>query len=256
MVTEYEPLLPQRWFWANRTMGGEHGFVMCKIDPDKYDSFYDMAGVTHLFRTEISALARRRMGPRQWEIHSRVPASAPAGMESRLERRSRALPRAYLVSRYEIATPADALHRFIAADFDYEHGVLLEEDPGMVMDDAGAPREPAEIVSYAPERAVIRTRASGPRLLVVSDTHFPGWKAFVDGTEAKILRANYLFRAIALPAGSHEVVFEYRPGSLRAGLGVSAVGLTLFIAVVAAAWQRERRTRQSRAAPPTSPVSS
>jgi len=254
MVTEYEPLLPQRWFWANRTMGGEHGFVMCQIDPDKYRGFYDMAGVTHMFRTNISELAKKRLGPRQWEIHRRVPASAPAGMESRVERRDGALPRAYLVSRYEVCSPADALQRFVAADFDYEHGVLLEEEPGLVMDDAGAPRELAEIVSYTPERAVIRTQAPGPRLLVLSDTHFPGWTARVDGVEAKILRANYLFRAVAVPAGTHEVVFEYRPSSFRTGLGISAAGWIVFLAVITAAWWRERRKRQSRSARSASPA--
>lgn len=244
MVTEYEPLLPERWFWANKTMGGEPGFVMSMIDPTKYAPFYDMAGVSHMFRIEVSDLAKKRMGPRQWEIHRWSPAPPPSvGVNCVLEERATALPRAYLVSRYEVCRPADALARFVAADFDHMHSVLLEEEPPLLQGSRESSLRPADIVSYAPERAVIKADAVEPSLLVLSDTFFPGWKAYVDGAEVPILRANYLFRAVVLPAGVHEVVFEYHPASFRAGLTVSGVFMALLAAAVGWAWRNERRVR-------------
>lgn len=242
MVTEYEPLLPERWHRANRTMGGEPGFVMCAIDPGKYAAFYDMASVSHMFRIDVSDLARLRMGTRQWEIHAPAPGPPPAeGMTCTLEERATALPRAYLATRYEVCRPADALDRFVAADFDYLDAVLLEETPPIASAAAPAALQPAEIVSYAPERVAIRAKTDTAALLVLTDTFFPGWYARVDGAETPILRANYLFRAVVLPAGEHEVVFEYKPTGFRIGALVSGTCLALFMATLAWAWRNERR---------------
>jgi hypothetical protein len=197
-----------------------------------------------MFRTEVSDLAKKRMGPRQSEIHRWSPAPPPSvGVHCVLEERATALPRAYLTSRYEVCRPADALARFVAADFDHMHSVLLEEEPPLAQGSSESSLRPADIVSYAPERAVIKADAVEPSLLVLSDTFFPGWKAYVDGAEVPILRANYLFRAVVLPAGVHEVVFEYHPTSFRAGLTVSGVFMALLAGAVGWAWRNERRVR-------------
>ena len=59
---------------------------------------------------------------------------------------------------------------------------------------------------------------------MLTDPYYPGWRAFVDGEETPILRADYLFRAIALPPGSHEVRFVFAPPSLQRGAILSAAG--------------------------------
>ena len=62
---------------------------------------------------------------------------------------------------------------------------------------------------------------------MLSDPYYPGWRAFVDGVETPILRADYLFRAIALPPGSHEVRFVFVPWSLQRGMLLSAAGVLI-----------------------------
>jgi uncharacterized membrane protein YfhO len=57
--------------------------------------------------------------------------------------------------------------------------------------------------------------------LVLSDTYYPGWQVFVDGEEAKIYQADYLFRAVPLKQGEHVVEFRYSPSSFRTGLAIS-----------------------------------
>ena len=66
-----------------------------------------------------------------------------------------------------------------------------------------------------PNRLVYNINNSGQSGLVVfSEIFYPdGWKAYLDGTEVDILRANYLLRALEIPTGDHEIVFEYAPAS-------------------------------------------
>jgi len=63
------------------------------------------------------------------------------------------------------------------------------------------------------------------RWLFLSDVDYPGWRAWVDGSETRIHRADYIFRAVFLPKGDHSIRFRYRPISFRTGLWVSVGSL-------------------------------
>ena len=67
-----------------------------------------------------------------------------------------------------------------------------------------------------------RVEASGPGFLVLADQWAPGWTATVNGVARELERADYAFRLIAVPAGASEVVFSYRPWTVRAGAMLSA----------------------------------
>lgn len=82
----------------------------------------------------------------------------------------------------------------------------------------------------------------GPRVLAFLDATYPGWKAYVDGTPAPILPANDVFKAVAVPAGSHTVRFVFRPTRLYTGLAITAAALGSVIALLVA-------TRRPRSAP-------
>ncbi len=81
-----------------------------------------------------------------------------------------------------------------------------------------------------------------PGYVVLSDTYYPGWRASVDGTPQPILIADVTFRAVAVPAGTHTVTFDYAPFSVSLGLGVSIIALLAFIAVVFLVIRQNRRT--------------
>ena len=61
------------------------------------------------------------------------------------------------------------------------------------------------------------------------DNAAPGWTALVNGAPARILTADYAFRAVEVPAGSAQVDFRYTTPGLRAGLAITALS-TLFCA--------------------------
>ena len=72
---------------------------------------------------------------------------------------------------------------------------------------------------------MVETDAATPAYLVLSDTFDPGWSATVDGRPAPIRPAYVAFRAVYLPAGTHTVVFTYRPAGFELGLVLSGCGI-------------------------------
>ncbi|MBI3244655.1 MAG: YfhO family protein [Chloroflexi bacterium] len=82
-----------------------------------------------------------------------------------------------------------------------------------------------------PNRFVATVVLERDGFFVLSDTYYPGWRVFVDGEPQPLLRANYLFRAVAVPAGQHEVVFEYAPLSVTLGLIVSAISILVWVSL-------------------------
>jgi len=69
-------------------------------------------------------------------------------------------------------------------------------------------------------------------VLVISQTYYPGWKAWVDGQETRIVPADYALTAIIVGAGSHDVRFSYQPMSFRMGLIISLASLLVAILLV------------------------
>jgi hypothetical protein len=94
------------------------------------------------------------------------------------------------------------------------------------------------VVSYKPNKAILNCETDQDAFLYVSDTWYPGWRAYVDGKETKIYRANLAFRAVEVPKGKHTVVFKYVPMSFYIGLCLTIIGILLCIYL----WRRDGTT--------------
>ncbi len=94
----------------------------------------------------------------------------------------------------------------------------------------------ASIVGNEPQDVTVAVSADAPGYLYLADQYAPGWSAQVNGTTTEILRANHAFRLVAVPAGRSQVVFRYRPLSLRVG-GLVSLATALLIVLV---WVRSR----------------
>lgn len=140
-----------------------------------------------------------------------------------------ALPRAFLVGDYVVEKEKEKIiEKLFAHDFNPKEKLVLEEEPSDFKVDRNATGS-AKIVSYAPNEVAIKTQTSKNMLLFLSDNFYPGWKALLDGKEAKILRANYTFRAVAIPSGEHSTIFSYEPSSFKAGLAISVASVAGYL---------------------------
>ena len=79
----------------------------------------------------------------------------------------------------------------------------------------------ASWLSDLPTEIEIEVEMEQEGWLVLRDTFDPGWEAQIDQSEAKIFRADYLFRAVRVPEGKHVVRFRYRPDSFYWGTASS-----------------------------------
>jgi len=130
------------------------------------------------------------------------------------------LPRAYIVGSYGLAKRKDVLSALADKKYDPKKFVVLEEDPKIK---GGQAYKEAKIKEYKPNEILIEAELIKPGLLILSDAYYPGWKAYVDGKESKIYRANYMFRSIVLDKGKHEVRFVYDPLSFKIGAFISLI---------------------------------
>lgn len=133
---------------------------------------------------------------------------------------TKAFPRAFLVHQALIAADHEEAFDLIhQPDFDPATMVVVEGDGGEVLPADEA--ETVSIVSCQPNEILLDVTVAAPGYLVLSEVYYPGWRAYVDGREEVIQRANYTFRAIHLEPGSHRVRFLFAPLAWKVGLGVS-----------------------------------
>ncbi|MBV9356783.1 MAG: hypothetical protein JO023_14815, partial [Chloroflexi bacterium] len=177
-----------------------------------------------------------------------------------------AFPRAFYVPTARIADSSEqAFSDMTQRPFDPAHEVVLIPDEGSgpvsaassASDDRG-PGDASDrpvggtIVSATPDETVVNVSAPGAGYLVLTDTDYPGWHASVDGAERPIVRADVLFRAVAVPAGTHTVRFWFDPVSVKRGLAITALGVLAALGLLLSG--RVRRRQDSPSSPENRPA--
>ncbi len=135
-----------------------------------------------------------------------------------------ALPRAFFAYRYEVKPKLDILHAMHDGTFNPRDVAYFFEAPKGMPQLATAPIDSSETISmmqYHNQDVSFRTRTSGNRIVFMSDAWYPDWTATVDGKPTPIWRANYAFRAIAVPQGQHEVKFTFSDPKYVTGRSIS-----------------------------------
>jgi hypothetical protein len=179
------------------------------------------------------------------------PGLSPVGDVAHLYRLSQPpLPRAWMVSQARvIVDPEEVLSELMVANFDPTAEVLLEpalhtpkqldgsdstDGAPIVAPQSSEPTPDPQLISLREEgnSRTIDLVVSQPGYLVLAYTHYPGWHATVDGRPTEILRANYVFMALPLGPGEHQVMLRYQPISLMLGAVISGLSLLVVIGIV------------------------
>jgi len=193
MVNNYDPMLPGRYArWMD---------ALAEVDPNTPADLLDLMAVSVVETNAPEETYGVKFTPRQGAARVRwVPCGRAA------------------------ADAEEAWGMVFSGQVDFGTEVILEDvEPSQSQGCAPSQTGMAAILSEQPNRVVLQTEAQSPGWLLLSDVWYPGWQAYVDGVEADVLRADYLFRAVAVPGGQHEIVFVYRPVWFYAGLVISVV---------------------------------
>ncbi len=149
-------------------------------------------------------------------------------------RNQTALPRAFVVySAAPLSEPKDVLAQLSTTDF--RQVVLLENADGLALNqDPGAGPRAATVTRYEPNRVTVEVGDGPSGWLVLADPWYPGWVARFDGAAETqpLYRADYLFRAVRVPEGSHSVEFRFEPRSYHIGCVYSLTMVVLSLALL------------------------
>jgi hypothetical protein len=105
----------------------------------------------------------------------------------------------------------------------------------------GGPAGTAVMTEERPGQLGVETQAEAKRLLVVAESHDPGWGVTVDGTPAAVERINGDFLGCVVSPGRHRVEFTFRPPALLAGKALSLIGASACLLLTGLPFLRRRR---------------
>ena len=156
---------------------------------------------------------------------------------------NRAVPRAYVVNRIKNVSPsADVLPMLTESQFDPMAEAIVA-GPAAVAS-SRLLRASAEIRTYDDAVVTVEVTSNDDGVLVLADSYYPGWRAYVDGTETPIYKTNHFFRGVFVRQGTHIVEFNYDPPSFRMGLLWSLAALFVILGISGFVYLRGRKSSE------------
>lgn len=149
---------------------------------------------------------------------------------------------AWFVRQLAFAPNADAEINALAT-LDTKRKAVADEAFKDVLDGSALDSGTVALTSYAPNELRYTLQSARGGVVVLSEVYYPGWTATIDGQEVPIARANYVLRALKVPAGRHELVLQFRPTSIQRTETLAYTGLALTLAAFLLAIGLEVRRR-------------
>ncbi|UOU96889.1 YfhO family protein [Chryseobacterium daecheongense] len=110
------------------------------------------------------------------------------------------------------------------------------------------------LTKYQPNELEFKSQSKTPQLAVFSEIYYPhGWKMFVDEKEVPYIKADYLLRAVHVPAGTHNIRMIFEPEVIEKGKWISLLCFGLFIVLSALGifWMNKNKKKEQK---PTEPA--
>lgn len=138
-----------------------------------------------------------------------------------------------------IESDTEVLEKLLT-NFNHNNEILYITQP-IEKNDVSCPQDEVDNYLFDENVKILNEKANSIQLSVVapsdgyfmiSDSWFPGWHVWVDGNRSNLYRANYMFRAVYLEEGQHNVDFVYKPLSFYIGTFLSLVGIMFFMLLI------------------------
>src|SRR5262249_11575616 len=150
----------------------------------------------------------------------------------------RTFPRVWLAPKAEALDKVEILRRIRGESkiaFDPQSTALVEIEPHKLPALSGGTLSAdsyARIVTYEPRRMVIETNSNQQAMMIVSEMHYPGWVATLDGVKTFIHQTDFLLRGVFVPEGKHTVEMIYNAPGARNGAIISLATILLMSMLV------------------------
>jgi hypothetical protein len=216
-----ESFYPKRYLRFMRLITGEEvSLLACIHLPEHNSLLLDLLGVKYILTAE-------KLNNRKFSLiyeEKKTP--------MKIYENKGTFPRAFVVRDWKVVGDERALVSELGSGrFRPYRLALLEEPAPFSPPRPSSPQEDEiEITRYEASAVDIAARLSTPGLVILTDSYFPGWRAYVDGEEKKIYQVDYILRGVFLNPGKHQVRFIYKPRYFVMGAAVS--GISLFIIVI------------------------
>jgi len=127
--------------------------------------------------------------------------------------------------------------------------VLFAKDANISIGNAGDSAASIRLVRNDNDVITYTSSSTGNGFAVFSEVYYDrGWKAYIDDREVPIVRTNYVLRGIAIPAGNHNIRFEFKPAAFYTGEKIAlAAGIVMMLLLLAAIFQTWRERRNAKA---------
>ncbi len=154
--------------------------------------------------------------------------------EPRFFERKSFSPRVWLVTKANVLNEQQINESMKSQKYNLKNEVILEKNPKISLSNQidSSNSGKVNITKYESNKINLTSTTKENSILVMSEIYYPDWKAYIDGKEVEILRANYCFRAIPIPLGNHNIEFKFESKAYANGKMISILTLLLALSLI------------------------
>jgi len=164
------------------------------------------------------------------------------GGKERVYQYQRAFPRAFLLNQaVQVASDSEIFDLYRRGNFDFSKVAVIQDNLSGSLD----PKAEGSVkwLARSPDHLELEVETNGRQLLFLSEVYYPsGWTATLDGVEVPVIRTNYMFRGVEIPAGKHILAMSYMPLSAGRGVIFKWISVLIILAGFAIAYFQKRRS--------------
>jgi len=184
----------------------------------------DPMNVKYLIASQKAA-ERLRTLPRFRSVES-----LPLGLE--LFENLSVMPRFFLVNKVQRVTSDLEVRELVGRQLVSFRDTAVTSQPVTGLSAAaGGDAGVVQVIDYQADSLRLSVRTPQAAFLVLAESFYPGWRAWVDGAPVEIVRTDIAFRGLVVPAGAHEVAMRFQPAILPLSLAISLAAAILLCAL-------------------------